>query len=78
MDKGTSDAAQTASVALAISATVIAVAYFVVVHWWTAIVVSNQETRLAKHETCYQEWHYNEAHQERWLAVDYCTPKETR
>lgn len=31
---------------------------------------------MQRFESCYQEWEFNEAHQMRWLRIDYCgTPQ---
>ena len=52
--------------------TVTAISYFIIVVWWSGWVEASSKEKLARHETCYQRWSYNEAHKERWLIEDYC------
>ena len=73
MDRDTSKVIETISVATAVSVTTISIAYFVIAVWWSGLVDARHAEELAKHETCYQEWRFNEAHQTRWLMTAYCT-----
>jgi hypothetical protein len=73
MNEHSANTIQASIISVSIAATITAMAYFIIVVWWSEIVASSAASTQFRHETCYQEWNYNEAHQERWLRVDYCT-----
>lgn len=57
---------------IAICTTITFIAYFFIVVWWAGLVAAYNAEELAKHETCYEKWTYNEAHQREVLLERYC------
>ena len=76
MDDNTAVALEATVNTVVTGLTITTVAYFIIVVWWGGLVDAKTSKELARHETCYEEWSYNEAHQERWLKKDYCGTAE--
>jgi hypothetical protein len=72
MDDNQFKAVEATTVSICVAASVILLVYFVTSVWWGGLIDAWHAEEMAKHETCYQEWFYSEAHQETWLRVDYC------
>jgi hypothetical protein len=73
MNEHSAKTIEAAVISVSIGLTVTAITYFIIVVWWAGIVASSAASTQSRHDTCYQEWSYNEAHQERWLRTNYCT-----
>jgi homoserine trans-succinylase len=53
-------------------ATISAVAYFIIVVWWAGLVDKYRMEEELKHETCYIQWSFNEAHKLNYKRIEYC------
>ena len=68
MDLNTSTAIQHTSWALAFLGMVFCITFF----WFGTLIRSYNGEELAKHESCYIEYEYNEAHQVNVPVKEYC------
>lgn len=77
MNIETRKAIESVATCTAIGGTISFVGYFVLAVWWAGIVDSRVQRELAKHETCYQEYRYNEDDEAHWLHINYCGEQQS-